>query len=82
MKWEKNADPTVQNSFWSQRRLTGSSLILGCCLFLGVAGLIPTDSQGDFIINLPVKQQLLGILLLLPAARSPALRIEHVTEPV
>jgi hypothetical protein len=52
---------TVRNAFWSHRRLTGISLILGCFLFLGAAGLIPTDSQGHFITNLPVKEQLLEI---------------------
>jgi hypothetical protein len=52
---------TSRNTFWSHRRLTGISLILGCFLFLGAAGLIPTDSQGNFIINLPVKEQLLEI---------------------
>jgi hypothetical protein len=61
MSSEKKADHVVRTTFWSQRRLTGSILILGCCLFLGAAGLIPTDNQGNFIVNLPLKEQLLVI---------------------
>jgi len=37
------------------------TLLLGCFLFLGAAGLIPRDTQGNFIVNLPLREQLLAI---------------------
>jgi hypothetical protein len=61
MQSETKAEHVVRTTFWSHRRLTGITMILGCFLFLGAAGLIPTDSRGNFIINLPLKQQLLAI---------------------
>jgi hypothetical protein len=57
----KTMDTRAHPSFWSRRRLTGTGLLLGCFLFLGAAGLIPTDGHGNFIINLPLKQLLLNI---------------------
>src|SRR5260370_234355 len=36
-------------------------LILGCCLFLGSLGLMPRDSTGNFMVNLPLREQLLVI---------------------
>ena len=61
MNSEKQAGPTMHKTFWTRRRLTGITLILGCFLFLGAAGLIPIDSKGNFIINLPLKERLLVI---------------------
>lgn len=50
-----------KSAFWTRRRFTGITLILGCFLFLGAAGLIPKDTQGNFIVNLPLREQLLAI---------------------
>ncbi|HEY6410134.1 MAG TPA: hypothetical protein VIY29_21980, partial [Ktedonobacteraceae bacterium] len=47
--------------FWTQRRFTGIVLILGCCLFLGAAGLMPKDARGNFLVNLPLREQLVAI---------------------
>ena len=51
----------LHRTFWTERRLTGMTLILGCFLFLGAAGLIPRDTKGNFIVNLPLREQLLVI---------------------
>ncbi len=51
----------LHRTFWTERRLTGMTLILGCFLFLGAAGLIPRDTKGNFIVNLPLREQLLAI---------------------
>ena len=51
----------LHRTFWTERRLTGMTLLLGCFLFLGAAGLIPRDTQGNFIVNLPLREQLLAI---------------------
>jgi hypothetical protein len=50
-----------KSAFWTRRLFTGITLILGCFLFLGAAGLIPKDAQGNFIVNLPLREQLLAI---------------------
>lgn len=51
----------TKNSFWTRRRFTGITLIVGCFLFLGAAGLIPRDPSGNFIVNLPLREQLIAI---------------------
>ena len=51
----------LKNTFWTHHRFTGISLILGCVLFLGAAGLIPRDTSGNFIVNLPLREQLLVV---------------------
>jgi hypothetical protein len=51
----------VKSTFWTLRRFTGITLILGCCLFLGSLGLLPRDSTGNFMVNLPLREQLLVI---------------------
>lgn len=51
----------LKSTFWTQRRFTGISLIVGCVLFLGAAGLIPRDTSGNFMVNLPLREQLLVI---------------------
>ena len=51
----------AKKTFWTLRRVTGCALILGCFLFLGAAGLIPRDAQGNFIVNLPPRAALLVI---------------------
>jgi len=48
-------------AFWTRRRLTGITLMVGCFLFLGALGLIPRDAQGNFMVNLPLREQLLVI---------------------
>src|SRR5258708_5763794 len=53
-------------AFWTRRRFTGITLMVGCFLFLGAAGLIPRDTQGNFLVNLPLREQLLVI-----AAQTP-----------
>src|SRR5216683_8262672 len=54
-------DIMMKSIFWTRRRFTGITLILGCFLFLGAAGLIPRDTKGNFIVNLPLREQLLAI---------------------
>ena len=51
----------VKSTFWIRRRFTGIILILGCCVFLGSLGLMPRDSTGNFMVNLPPRGQLLVI---------------------
>ena len=51
----------LHRTFWTERRFTGITLILGCLLFLGAAGLMPRDTQGNFMVNLPLREQLLVI---------------------
>lgn len=51
----------LHRTFWTGRRLTGMTLILGCFLFLGAAGVMPRDSQGNFLVNLPLREGLLVI---------------------
>ncbi len=50
-----------KRTFWTLQRFTGLTLIVGCCLFLLAAGLIPRDAQGNFSINLPPRDALLVI---------------------
>ncbi len=50
-----------KRTFWTLQRFTGLTLIVGCCLFLLAAGLIPRDAQGNFSINLPQRDALLVI---------------------
>jgi hypothetical protein len=59
-------DIKMKSIFWTRRRFTGTTLIVGCFLFLGAAGLIPRDAQGNFMVNLPLQEQLLVI-----AAQTP-----------
>jgi hypothetical protein len=51
----------VKSTFWTQRCFAGFSLIVGCLLFLLAAGLIPRDTNGHFIVNLPPRAALLVI---------------------
>jgi hypothetical protein len=51
----------TKNIFWTRRRFTGIILIVGCCVFLGSLGLMPRDSTGNFMVNLPLREQLLVI---------------------
>src|SRR5215469_9703384 len=51
----------VKNTFWTQRRFTGITLIMGCFLFLGALGLMPRDTTGNFMVNLSLREQLLVI---------------------
>lgn len=51
----------ISRTFWTQRRFTGITLILGCCLFLGATGLMPKDTKGNFLVNLLLREQLLVI---------------------
>jgi hypothetical protein len=51
----------AKNAFWTRRRFTGITLILGCVLFLGALGFMPRDSTGNFMVNLPLREQLLVI---------------------
>ena len=50
-----------KRTFWTLQRFTGLTLIVGCCLFLLAAGLIPQDAQGNFSITLPPRAALLVI---------------------
>src|SRR6266702_846864 len=40
----------AKNAFWTRRRFTGITLILGCFLFLGALGLMPRDTTGNFMV--------------------------------
>jgi hypothetical protein len=51
----------LKSTFWTHCRFTGISLILGCFLFLGAIGLLPRDSTGNFLVNLPLREQLFVI---------------------
>jgi len=50
-----------KSTFWTQRRFAGMTLTVGCFLFLGALGLIPRDAQGNFMVILPLREQLLVI---------------------
>src|SRR5579859_5408861 len=50
----------TKNIFWT-RRFTGITLIVGCFLFLGAAGLIPRDAEGNYMVTLPLREGLLVI---------------------
>jgi hypothetical protein len=54
-------DPMAKSTFWTRRRFTGIALILGCVLFLGALGFMPRDTTGNFMVNLPLREQLLVI---------------------
>lgn len=45
-------------AFWTERRLTGTTLILGAVLFLIGAVMPLTDAKGNFIYSLPPQQWL------------------------
>src|SRR5260370_6799257 len=51
----------AKSTFWARRRFTGITLILGCVLFLGALGFMPRDTTGNFMVNLPLREQLLVI---------------------
>jgi hypothetical protein len=50
-----------KSTFWTHRRFTGITLMVGCCLFLGALGLIPRDARGNFMVILPLREQLFVI---------------------
>jgi hypothetical protein len=50
-----------KSTFLTARRFAGIILILGCLLFLTAAGVMPRDTQGNFLVNLPLREQLLTI---------------------
>ena len=51
----------VKSNFWTRRRFTGITLIVGCFVFLGALGLMPRDTQGKFVVILPLREQLFVI---------------------
>ncbi len=51
----------VRNTFWTQRRLTGITLIVGCLLFLAGAFMPLFDKKGNIIYYLSLREQLLVI---------------------
>jgi len=51
----------VRNTLWTRRRLTGIILMVSCLLYVGAGALLPKDTQGNYIVNLPVRDQLLVI---------------------
>lgn len=50
-----------KTTFWTQRRFAGFTLMIGCCLFLTAAGMIPRDAQGNYSILMPPRAALLII---------------------
>ena len=53
----------VRNTFWTRRRLTGIILMVSCLLYVGAGALLPKDTQGNYVLNLPVRDQLLAIAI-------------------
>jgi hypothetical protein len=51
----------VRSTFWTQRRLTGITLIVGCLLFLAGAFMPLFDKKGNIIYYLSLREQLLFI---------------------
>ena len=51
----------MKNTFWTRRRLTGIILIISCLLYVGAGALLPKDTQGNYVVNLPLRDQLLVI---------------------
>jgi hypothetical protein len=49
------------NTFWTRRRFTGITLIVSCLLYVGAGALLPKDTQGNYIVNLPLRDQLLVV---------------------
>jgi hypothetical protein len=47
--------------FWTERRSTGSTLIVGCILFLTAAGFSPTDEKGTSMYDLPMREALMAV---------------------
>jgi hypothetical protein len=48
----------MKSTFWTQRRFTGITLIVGCLLFLAGASMPLTDTKGNFIWGLPPREWL------------------------
>ena len=48
-----------QRTFWTERRFTGLTLIIGCLLFLTAAGFTPRDEQGNYIYGLSQQDALI-----------------------
>jgi hypothetical protein len=51
----------MKSTFWTQRRFTGITLIIGCLLFLAGASMPLVDKKGNFIYGLPPREWLLVI---------------------
>ena len=51
----------VRNTFWTRRRFTGIILIVSCLLYVGAGALLPKDARGNYVVNLPLREQLLVI---------------------
>ncbi len=52
----------MRNTFWTRRRFTGITLIVSCLLYVGAGALLPKDTQGNYIVNLPLREQLLVVI--------------------
>jgi len=48
----------MKSTFWTQRRFTGITLIVGCLLFLAGTPMPLTDTKGNFIYGLPPQEWL------------------------
>ena len=51
----------MKSTFWTRRRFTGITLILGCLLYIPAIGFMPRDTQGNFLVNLSIRESLLVI---------------------
>lgn len=51
----------VKSTFWTHRRFTGITLLLGCLLYIPAIGFMPRDPQGNFLVILPLRESLLII---------------------
>jgi len=51
----------IKSTFWTRRRFTGIILIVSCLLYVGAGALLPKDTQGNYVVNLPLRDQLLVI---------------------
>jgi|SRR6266699_6564444 hypothetical protein len=52
----------LHRTFWTERRFTGMTLLVGAVLFLAGVSMPVTNSKGTIIYSLPPREYLLGIL--------------------
>jgi hypothetical protein len=51
---------SLSRPMWTERRMVGITLIIGCLLFLTAAGLTPKDQKGNYIYDLPLREGLIA----------------------
>lgn len=48
-------------TFWTRRRFTGITFLISCLLYVGAGALLPKDPQGNYMVTLPERSQLLVV---------------------